>query len=72
MPQNRISISTSGSVSSRRAIVVEASGDAGLIMEKPFLLCTWQLESFDLRKYMRNTPLFMLKAPIVVSEADRG
>jgi threonine synthase len=30
MPQNRISIATSSALGSRRAIVVEASGDVGL------------------------------------------
>jgi hypothetical protein len=38
MPQNRISICTSCSVGSRRAIVVEASGDVALAAEYAFAL----------------------------------
>ena len=38
MPQNKISICTSVSVGSRRAIVVEASGDAALAAEYAFAL----------------------------------
>jgi hypothetical protein len=38
MPQKRISICTSVSVGSRRAIVVDASGDVALAAEKAFAL----------------------------------
>src|SRR6201996_5039890 len=38
MPQNRISICTSASVGSRRAIVEDASGDVALAAEKAFAL----------------------------------
>jgi hypothetical protein len=38
MPQKRISIWTSVSVGSRRAIVVEASGELALAAEKAFAL----------------------------------
>src|SRR6201992_2304686 len=38
MPQKRISICTSVSVGSRRAIVVEASGDVALAAENAFAL----------------------------------
>src|ERR1035441_8704935 len=39
IPQNRISIWTPCSVGSRRAIVVEASGDVALVAEYAFVLC---------------------------------
>ena len=43
IPQKRISICTSASVGSRRAIVVEASGDVALEAEKAFALYIAQL-----------------------------
>jgi hypothetical protein len=56
MPQKRISIWTSVSVGSRRAIVVEASGDVALAAEKAFALyiCAFMMRSprVDIQKLL--------------------
>src|SRR6202789_2327750 len=56
MPQKRISICTSFSVGSRRAIVVEASGDVALAAENAFALYISSLLMHDAWDDMQNTP----------------
>ncbi len=56
MPQKSISIWTSVSVGSRRAIVVEASGDVALVAEKAFALYMSPLSMRRHEKNMQNLP----------------
>jgi hypothetical protein len=71
MPQKRISICTSVSVGSRRAIVVDASGDVALAAENAFALYMASEYALDGRFDMRITPFFMQNTPFLAGRIEQ-